>query len=84
MVGLPGAGKTTLARQLAAERRILRLTPDDRMAPLCDRFLALFQPPTAEEPAGGPLPAPPAGSASWPQWASGRWPTLPRLDLRQG
>lgn len=33
-VGLPGAGKTTLARQLADERRILRLTPDEWMAPL--------------------------------------------------
>jgi predicted kinase len=33
-VGLPGVGKTTLARQLAQERRILRLTPDDWMAPL--------------------------------------------------
>ncbi|MFJ2938197.1 AAA family ATPase [Streptomyces sp. NPDC087219] len=34
MVGLPGAGKTTRARQLAAERGALRLTPDDWMIPL--------------------------------------------------
>ena len=33
-VGLPGAGKTTLARRIASERRILRLTPDEWMAPL--------------------------------------------------
>jgi len=33
-VGLPGAGKTTLARRIAAERSILRLTPDEWMAPL--------------------------------------------------
>ena len=33
-VGLPGAGKTTRARDLAATHRILRLTPDDWMAPL--------------------------------------------------
>ncbi len=33
-VGLPGAGKTTRARALALERSILRLTPDDWMAPL--------------------------------------------------
>ncbi len=33
-VGLPGAGKTTRARELAAEHSILRLTPDDWMAPL--------------------------------------------------
>jgi predicted kinase len=33
-IGLPGAGKTTIARQLAEERRILRLTPDEWMAPL--------------------------------------------------
>ena len=33
-VGLPGAGKTTLARRIADEGRILRLTPDEWMAPL--------------------------------------------------
>jgi predicted kinase len=33
-VGLPGAGKTTLARRIAADERILRLTPDEWMAPL--------------------------------------------------
>jgi predicted kinase len=34
MVGLPGAGKTTLARELAAAHRALRLTPDQWMIPL--------------------------------------------------
>lgn len=34
MVGLPGAGKTTLAKQIEAERRALRLTPDDWMQAL--------------------------------------------------
>jgi len=34
MVGLPGAGKTTRAVALAAERRALRLTPDVWMIPL--------------------------------------------------
>ncbi|MFF9349354.1 AAA family ATPase [Streptomyces sp. NPDC014734] len=33
-VGLPGAGKTTRARRLAAEHRALRLTPDEWMIPL--------------------------------------------------
>ncbi|QEU96606.1 AAA family ATPase [Streptomyces kanamyceticus] len=33
-VGLPGAGKTTWARQLAEEHRALRLTPDEWMIPL--------------------------------------------------
>ncbi|WP_207208859.1 AAA family ATPase [Nocardioides oleivorans] len=33
-VGLPGAGKTTLARQIAETQGILRLTPDEWMAPL--------------------------------------------------
>ncbi|WP_055588618.1 AAA family ATPase [Peterkaempfera griseoplana] len=33
-VGLPGAGKTTRARQLAEEHRALRLTPDEWMIPL--------------------------------------------------
>ncbi|NUP20495.1 MAG: ATP-binding protein [Streptomyces sp.] len=34
MVGLPGAGKTTRAKELAVTRRALRLTPDDWMIPL--------------------------------------------------
>jgi predicted kinase len=33
-VGLPGAGKTTLARRIADEAHVLRLTPDEWMAPL--------------------------------------------------
>ena len=170
-VGLPGTGKTTLAKHLAQEHRILRLTPDDWMAPLfghndaagrrdilegrmvwtahevlrsgssvildfgCwasderyairaiaestgagfrlryvtiaeserreragrrwrehpettflmtdadhDHFVASFQVPSAEELAYAPVPAPPSGCESWQQWASERWPTLPRLD----
>jgi hypothetical protein len=34
MVGLPAAGKTTRARELAAAHRALRLTPDHWMIPL--------------------------------------------------
>ncbi len=34
MVGLPGAGKTTRATELAAEHRALRLSPDEWMIPL--------------------------------------------------
>lgn len=170
-VGLPGAGKTTRARALAREHSILRLTPDDWMAPLfgesdpqgrrdilegrmiwvahqvltsgssvildfgCwspeeryairtiadlagadftieylrvdeqerrsraarrwrdapnttfemtdadhDRFVALCRPPSPDELSYGPVPDPPANFASWPHWASERWPTLPRLD----
>jgi predicted kinase len=34
MVGLPGAGKTTRAKELAVANRALRLTPDEWMIPL--------------------------------------------------
>jgi adenylylsulfate kinase-like enzyme len=34
MVGLPGAGKTTRAKELAAANRALRLTPDHWVIPL--------------------------------------------------
>ncbi|MER7669440.1 ATP-binding protein [Kitasatospora sp. NPDC096128] len=34
LVGLPGAGKTTLARRLAEEHRAVRLSPDEWMLPL--------------------------------------------------
>ena len=40
MVGLPGAGKTTLARQLERERPALRLTPDEWITPLFGPNLA--------------------------------------------
>ncbi|GAA1383380.1 AAA family ATPase [Kitasatospora putterlickiae] len=40
MVGLPGAGKTTRARRLAAEHGALRLTSDDWMIPLFDQVEA--------------------------------------------
>ncbi len=170
-VGLPGAGKTTLACRIAEERGVLRLTPDEWMVPLfghsdaagrrdilegrmiwvahqvlvsgssvildfgCwsaeerfalraiaesvgalfdlrylnideqerraraakrwetahestfpmsdadhDRFLALWQPPSRAELSYAHLPEPPAGCENWLQWASHRWPTLPRLD----
>ena len=170
-VGLPGAGKTTLARQIADAQAILRLTPDEWMAPLfrdsdadgrrdilegrmiwvahevlrsgasvildfgCwspeeryairviaesadarfdlrhvsideterraraqsrwesapettfamsdadhDRFLALCRPPSPEELSYAAVPASPPGFDSWFQWASVRWPSLPRFD----
>ncbi len=34
MVGLPGAGKTTVARQLEVQRGALRLSPDEWLIPL--------------------------------------------------
>src|SRR5262245_59858087 len=34
MVGLPGSGKTTLAKQLEDDERALRLTPDEWLAAL--------------------------------------------------
>lgn len=40
MVGLPGAGKTTRANELALTHRALRLTPDHWMVPLFDDSMA--------------------------------------------
>jgi predicted kinase len=40
MVGLPGAGKTTRAKELAAAHRALRLTPDEWMIPLFGESMA--------------------------------------------
>jgi predicted kinase len=36
IVGLPGSGKTTRAKELAAEHAAIRLTPDEWMIPLFD------------------------------------------------
>jgi len=170
-VGLPGSGKTTWARRLAEAEGILRLTPDEWMAPLfndsdadgrrdilegrmiwvahevlrsgssvvldfgCwspeeryairavtestgarfvlqhlrvseverraraalrwetapettfpmvdhdhDRFVALCQPPSVAELSYASIPAAPSGYENWFDWASRRWPTLPRFD----
>jgi predicted kinase len=169
-VGLPGSGKTTWARSIADTEGILRLTPDEWMAPLfndsdaggrrdilegrmiwvahevlmsgasvildfgCwspeeryairaiaestgasftlhhvsidelerrarakrrwetapettfpmsdddhDQFLALCEPPSAAELSNAPLPVVPTGYEDWFDWASRRWPTLPRF-----
>jgi len=51
------------------------MTEDDH-----NRFFALFQPPSEYELAYGPLPEPPPGFETWGDWASERWPTLPRFD----
>ena len=40
MVGLPGSGKTTLARRLETERPALRLTPDDWIVSILGKDLA--------------------------------------------
>lgn len=45
MCGLPGAGKTTLAKRLERERRALRLTPDEWIVRL---FGAGLTPPTLD------------------------------------
>lgn len=170
-VGLPGSGKTTWARLVAEEEGILRLTPDDWMAPLfndsdadgrrdilegrmiwvahevlrsgssvvldfgCwspderyairaiaestgaqfvlhhlsidegerraraalrwettpettfpmrdvdhDQFVALYRPPSAAELSSASIPDAPSGYENWFDWASQRWPTLPRFD----
>lgn len=41
MCGLPGAGKTTLAKQLERERQALRLSPDEWIARLFGKGLTL-------------------------------------------
>lgn len=38
-----------------------------------------FQAPDQEELRGDQIPAAPPGHATWPQWASERWPSLPDL-----
>jgi predicted kinase len=48
MVGLPGSGKTTRAKELAAVHRALRLTPDEWMIPLFGNSIGDFQRPGGE------------------------------------
>jgi predicted kinase len=60
IVGLPGAGKTTRAEELAAANRALRLTPDHWMIPL-------FGDPMAD---GKRFVL-----AGWAEWAADHWPS---------
>ena len=62
-------------RWLAAPETTFEMTAEDH-----DRFAALCRPPTEDELSYGPVPEPPTGFETWPDWASHRWPTLPRLD----
>lgn len=63
------------ARWRAAPEQSFAMTLDDH-----ERFHALFTPPSDDEFHACSPPPPPAPFASWPAWASDRWPTLPRLD----
>ena len=50
IVGLPGAGKTTLARRLERELPALRLTPDEWIGPLYGEHLTQSQLDAARDP----------------------------------
>ena len=65
------------ARWLEAPHTTFEMTDADH-----DRFLASIETPRPEELTYGPLPPPPHGHDSWPDWASWRWPTLPVITPR--
>jgi hypothetical protein len=60
---------------LEAPETTFEMTEEDQ-----DRFVALCRPPSPDELAGGPVPDPPDGHATWAAWAGDRWPTLPVLE----
>ncbi|HEV7148382.1 MAG TPA: hypothetical protein VGN48_15435 [Pedococcus sp.] len=59
-------------RWLQAPHTTFEMTEADH-----DRYRASFEPPSRNELVNGPVPAPPPGHDTWPEWASWRWPTLP-------
>jgi predicted kinase len=74
MVGLPAAGKTTRARELAATHHALRLTPDHWMIPLFGDSMAGGQRWVLE----GRLISVALQALRWPDWAAwapDQWPT---------
>jgi predicted kinase len=62
-------------RWLTAPETTFEMSIEDQ-----ERFVELCRPPDRNELSYGPVPEPPPGYQTWPQWASRRWPTLPRLD----
>ncbi|MFD3646085.1 hypothetical protein ACFWUT_04680 [Streptomyces cyaneofuscatus] len=76
MVGLPGAGKTTRARQLADRWA----TAAGETFPMTEADIlygwAQFEEPDAAELEGGALSGPPPGWAGWREWAAARWPSF--------
>ena len=65
------------ARWRGAPEETFEMTLNDH-----ERFRTLFTPPTTDELRGCSPPPPPIPFESWPAWASDRWPTLPRLDVK--
>ena len=68
----------TIDEQLDRIRSRNELDPSnsfDISEPDLRHFAALFQAPDSDELEGAAVPNPPAGSSSWREWASERWPT---------
>jgi hypothetical protein len=59
-------------RWLKAPETTFEMTAADH-----DHYLASIEPPSPDELHNGPVPPPPPGHDTWPDWASWRWPTLP-------
>ena len=83
LVGLPGAGKTTVARRLAGKHSGLRLTPDEWMIPLFgdsdangNRDVLEGRMITLELLRRLVAAAPPLRRTTWPEWAQDRWPSI--------
>lgn len=71
----PAQAERISARYLSAPDTTFAISSADLAA-----WRAVFEPPTGDEMAGQYRPPAPAGYATWSDWASARWPSLPPLD----
>lgn len=73
MVGLPGAGKTTRARELeaiSAPNLTFEISDED-----LDSYDGYFVEPQADELTTDTIDPPPTGFHTWAAWTADRWPT---------
>jgi predicted kinase len=87
-----GARSEVVYLPISAEEQRRRIaarfgTTPDRTFPMSDeeliRWRAQFQAPDDEELRGATIPPVPSGYATWSQWASERWPSLPDQYVEQ-
>jgi predicted kinase len=67
-----GEQRRRITERTATETRQFEMSDEE-----LEQWQGQFQAPDTEELRGAEIPSVPAGYASWRQWASKRWPSLP-------
>jgi len=92
IAGAVGARCRVVYLPIGREEQRLRVDARERATPEhtfrisdaeLEQWRAQFEAPDDEELRGNRIPPVPPGHASWPEWASTRWPSLPKTYRQQ-